>query len=115
MKVAGTGGSGFVGRRLLADLKDEGHETVSIAGGVHPPPSGIADRVVKADIGDAEQIRAAVTGCDAVIHLAGINRSRGRNTFQRVHVEGTQNVVNAARVEGVSKIVLLSFLKARPD
>jgi uncharacterized protein YbjT (DUF2867 family) len=115
MKVAVTGGSGFVGRRLLAALEEAGHETVSIARGVQRPPSGIATAVVKADVGDAEGIRSAISGCDAVVHLAGINRKRGKNTFRRVHVEGTQNVVNAARVVGVNKIVLLSFLKARAD
>jgi NADH dehydrogenase len=50
-----------------------------------------------------------------VAHCAGINRELGKQTYQRVHIQGTRNVVEAARKAGVSKIVLLSFLRARPD
>ena len=55
------------------------------------------------------------TGCKAVAHCAGINREVGAQTYARVQVEGTKNVVEAARRVGVEKIVLLSFLRARPD
>ena len=48
-------------------------------------------------------------------HCAGINREIGKQTYERVHVEGTRNVVAAARSAGVEKIVLMSFLRARPD
>jgi NADH dehydrogenase len=50
-----------------------------------------------------------------VAHCAGINREIGAQTYQRVHVEGTQNVVNAARRAGVRKLAMLSFLRARPN
>jgi NADH dehydrogenase len=56
-----------------------------------------------------------LAGCDAVAHCAGINREAGAQTYRRVHVEGTRHVVQAARLEGVKKIVLISFLRARPD
>ena len=48
-------------------------------------------------------------------HCAGINREIGYRTFARVHVDATRNVVEAARRAGVEKIVLMSFLRARPD
>jgi NADH dehydrogenase len=56
----------------------------------------------------------AFAGCDAVAHCAGINRQIGSQTYAAVHVTGTANVVSAARGAGVRKIVMLSFLRARP-
>jgi len=56
-----------------------------------------------------------MVGCDAAAHFAGINRESGQQTYERVHVEGTRNVVEAARRMGVKKVVLLSFLRARPN
>jgi NADH dehydrogenase len=50
-----------------------------------------------------------------VAHCAGINREIGDQTFRRVHVEGTAAVVEAARRAGVRRLVMVSFLRARPD
>lgn len=64
--------------------------------------------------GDEEKLGEALKGCDAVAHCAGINRETDSQTYERVHVQGTRNVVNAAHSAGVRKIVMLSFLRARP-
>lgn len=78
------------------------------------------DRVVLAsrrngvDVADVDSLTRAFEGCDAVAHFAGINREIGAQTFQRVHVEGTAAVIEAARRAGVQKVILLSFLRARP-
>jgi NADH dehydrogenase len=60
-------------------------------------------------------IRNALEGCDAVIHCAGINREIGRQTYDAIHVRGTQALVEASRTAGVGHISVLSFLRARPD
>lgn len=103
MRVAVTGGTGFVGRHLVERLHDAGHETVVIS------------RRTGAEIDDIEALTEAFAGCDAVAHCAGINREIGDQTFERVHVEGTRAVVEAARRAGVRRIALISFLRARPD
>jgi NADH dehydrogenase len=64
---------------------------------------------------DPDRLCRAFAGYDAVAHLAGINRERGSQTYQHVHVEGTANVVVAAKRAGVRRIAMLSFLRARPD
>lgn len=99
MRVAITGGTGFVGRNLAERLDDA--IVISRRSGV--------------EITDVDALTAAFEGCDAVAHCAGINREIGDQTFQRVHVDGTRAVVEAARRAGVQRIVLVSFLRARPD
>lgn len=99
MKVAITGGTGFVGRNLAERLDDP--VVISRRSGI--------------EITDVDALTAAFEGCDAVAHCAGINREIGDQTFRRVHVDGTRAVVEAARRAGVQRIVMVSFLRARPD
>lgn len=101
MRVAITGGSGFVGRHLAERLG--------------PDQAVSASRSTGVPITDVDALTVAFEGCDAVAHCAGINREIGAQTFQRVHVEGTRAVVEAARRAGVRRIVMVSFLRARPD
>lgn len=49
-----------------------------------------------------------------MVHCAGINREVAQQTYQAVHVDGTANVVSACTQLGIKKVVLTSFLKARP-
>jgi len=102
MKVAITGASGFVGTHLTHRLEPEGHELVLISRQT-------------CNLSDVDLLTQLFTDCEAVAHCAGINREVGAQTYARVHVEGTRNVVEAAKRAGVEKIVLLSFLRARAD
>lgn len=54
-------------------------------------------------------------GVDAVIHLVGIIQEYQDNTFERVHVEGTKNIVELARANGVNKFIHMSALGSRQD
>jgi len=118
-KIAITGGTGFVGRNLARVLAREGHETVLIARGQNQTDASVRDipgaKLCPIGTDNEDKLAAAFAGCTAVAHCAGINREVGAQTYQAVHVAGTQNVVNAARRAGVKKIVLMSFLRARPD
>lgn len=60
MKVAVTGGSGFIGRYAVEELHRQGHEAL------------IMDRVVGIDLLDGRAVSDALSECDAVIHLAGM-------------------------------------------
>jgi uncharacterized protein YbjT (DUF2867 family) len=118
MKIAITGGTGFVGRHLTRELVRRGHELVLIARGTDQRDPTVVQlpgvRMVKASLTSGEALRDAFAGCDAVAHCAGINRQIGLQTYATVHVTGTANVVNAARHAGIQKIAMLSFLRARP-
>jgi len=116
MRIAITGGTGFVGGHLATALVDEGHEVVVVARGVDrrhasaSRPAGIT--FVRADVTNLGALATAFRGCHAVAHCAGINRQRGRQSYTNVHVRGTEVVVRAAASAGVDKLVLLSFLRA---
>lgn len=99
MRVAITGATGFVGRHLTTRLTGEGHEVVHTA---------------RRDLNDVDQLTAVFADCKVVAHCAGVNREIGAQTFARVHVNLTRNIVAAAKNAGVEKIVLVSFLRARP-
>lgn len=103
MRIAVTGGDGFLGRNAAALLEAEGHEVVRVS------------RRRGVDLANAVALRAAFAGCDAVLHTAGINREIGGQTYARVHREGTANSLAAAKDAGVRKFVFLSFLRARPS
>jgi NADH dehydrogenase len=122
MRIAITGGTGFVGGHLARLLAGDGHHVVLIARGADRRDETIR-RLPNATFcplgaGNEDQLAAAFAGCESIAHCAGINREIGEQTYARVHVHGTQSVVNAARRAGVKKIVLVmlvSFLRARPD
>ncbi len=118
MKIAITGGTGFIGRHLARFLAGEGHQVVLIARGADHRDLSIRSlpNATLAAIGtdDEERLAAAFAGCDAVAHCAGINREIGQQTYEHVHVEGTRRVVAAAKRAGVKRILLTSFLRARP-
>jgi nucleoside-diphosphate-sugar epimerase len=111
MKIAITGATGFVGSHLANRLSEEGHEVVRIA---RRARSNQNDHFVYIDLSDVNQLTDAFSSCDAVAHCAGINREIGAQSYKRVHVDGTTNVTEAAKAAGVEKIVLMSFLRARP-
>lgn len=119
MKIAITGGTGFVGRHLAEELLAAGHEVVLISRTAKRADATEKNRAaetrVASDLSDVRVLASAFAGCEAVAHCAGINREIGSQTFQRIHVEGTRHVVEAAQLAGVRRIALMSFLRARPD
>jgi uncharacterized protein YbjT (DUF2867 family) len=119
MRIAITGGTGFVGRHLAKVLVARGHEVILIARGFDRRDPTACDipnaRFFPADLSSADELARAFAACGAVAHCAGINREIGKQTYERIHVQGTRNVIEAARRAGVGKIALLSFLRARPN
>ena len=119
MKIAITGGTGFIGRHLAHDLVQRGHEVVLIARGLYTrrdqarPDHNLT--FVRADVTDTAALIQAFDGCTAVAHCAGSSTEDGSQSFQQVHVEGARSAVAAAQQAGVKKFVLVSYLHTRPD
>jgi NADH dehydrogenase len=118
MIVAVTGGTGFVGRHVIEQLLRREH-TVRVLVREPERHGWLADRaaitVVPGELENQESLRQLVAGADAVVHLVGIIAEIGRQTFDRVHVQGTRLLVSAAREAGVRKFVQMSALGARHD
>lgn len=113
MKVLVTGGSGFVGREIVRQLVAAGHAVRVLARGTKPAVNGV--ETVTGTVLRPESLPAACAGCDAVIHLVGIISEVGDQTFERVHTEGTRNLIAAARNAGIQRFVQMSALGTRPE
>ena len=106
-----TGGSGFIGNRLIRALRARGDAVYGLA---RSPKA--AERItwagaepVKGDIEDPEVVRDAMRGAEVVFHAAAKTDDWGRPAeFERVNVEGTKNVLWAMQHAGVERIVHVS-------
>jgi len=122
MKVFLTGGTGFVGRAVVKRLL-QAYPNASVQALVRTSRS--VDKLgefpaanvepVYGDLFDPEVLEQGMAGCDAVIHLVGIIREVGADTFERVHVEGSRNTVDAAVRAGVQRFLHMSAENTRPD
>lgn len=108
-----------MGRHLARELVARGHEAVLIARGKDLRDQSIYELAgtsfLASDLSNPGELQRVFSGCEAVAHCAGINREIGAQTYKRAHIEGTKHVVEAACQAGVKKVVLLSFLRARPN
>ncbi|HVT88497.1 MAG TPA: complex I NDUFA9 subunit family protein [Tepidisphaeraceae bacterium] len=114
MRVLVTGASGFVGTAVVEELIRRNHSVRAL---VNRRATGIAVEMVRGSLFDRETLVQAARGCDAIIHLVGIIMEQPMKaiTFERVHVQGTQHVIDAARRAGVKRYVHMSALGTRPD
>ncbi|WP_119581208.1 NAD-dependent epimerase/dehydratase family protein [Streptomyces europaeiscabiei] len=71
------------------------------------PVEGAPDAIT-ADLADKDALREAARGVDAIIHLAGISLEASFEKILRANIEGTYNLYEAARAEGVPRIVFAS-------
>lgn len=118
MNIAITGGTGFVGAHLARALISRGHYCKLLARGLNHRDEAIRKlpnaSFIPMSLTDDKKLFQAFNGCDGIAHLAGINRELSKDDFYKVHVESTIHIIHAARKANVKKIVLMSFLKARP-
>ncbi len=106
-----SGGSGFVGRNLIAALREKGVAVRCLArsGAAAETIRKAGAEPVNGDLEDLTALRAGMTGCDVAFHTAAIVKDWGDPVeFHRVNVQGTENLLAAAREAGVPCVVHVS-------
>ncbi len=106
-----TGGTGFVGSRVVHALRAEDRAVRCL---VRKPQRAGALRawgceLAQGDVTDPASLRHAAAGCSAVVHLVSIIAGP-RSAFERVMVQGTRDLIAAAKEAGVHRFVLMSAL-----
>jgi NADH dehydrogenase len=117
MKVFVTGATGFVGGTIVGQLQKEGHSVRMLVrnGQLDQARERTGAEIYVGNVLDAESLRGALKGINAVIHLVGIISEVGQSTFENIHVRGTGNVVVAAKEQGVKRFVHMSALGTRAN
>lgn len=109
MRVLLTGANGFIGAHVAQHMTERGVEVIGFSRS-QPPPWARLRSWVQGDVTDAESVRHAVHGVDAVVHCAALysySRSHAQ-AMQQTNVQGTRNVCQAALREGVQRVLLTS-------
>jgi nucleoside-diphosphate-sugar epimerase len=107
--LAVTGATGFVGQALLDRALDGGAQVRALARRAQEPRDGL--EWIAGDLDNAAALRELMRGAEAVIHVAGVVNDAAQ--FERGNVTGTLNLIEAAKAEGVSRLIQVSSLSAR--
>jgi dihydroflavonol-4-reductase len=114
MRAFVTGGTGFIGGRLVAKLRERGDEVVAL---VRSPQraealQALGCELVRGDLSDSERMRQAMQGCDGVFHVAAIYKvgvpASERQALLDANIEGTANTLDAAVQAQVPRVLYVS-------
>ena len=114
MKAFVTGGTGFIGERLVKRLRDRGDDVVAL---VRSREKGAAleqlgATLVEGDLSSSDAIRQGVEGCDSAFHVAAVYKvgipDKEHEAMYDANVRGTERVIDAAFQAGVGRIVYVS-------
>lgn len=109
MKVAVTGGGGFIGTAIVRRLLERGDEVRVSGRNIYPHIQELGAESYLADVRDLAAMKEGTRGVDLVVHTAGLAGIWGkRETFMSINVDGTRNVIAACRANGISKLVFTS-------
>ncbi len=113
-KIGITGANGHVGTNLVRRLLQEDFSIRVLQHHDHDALDGLDIEIIKGDLLDPESLAAFCDGVDVLFHLAA-KISIGNNSFDNLHninVEGTQNLVHAAKIAGIKRYIHFSSIHA---
>jgi NADH dehydrogenase len=114
-----TGATGFIGRHLVQRLADSGYPVRVLL-----PPSGTRQLrtpwaadvpIMHGSIHDAESLHQAMNGVHTVFHMASAQWWGHRRDLERIDLQGTRNVITAARSARIGRLEIVSHLGAAPS
>lgn len=116
-----TGATGFIGQHLVARMIEQGETPRCLVRDIQRAknmfPVGKVE-LVEGDTTRAATLAAAVTGVDTIVHAAFITADRKamkENYYDETNIQGTQNLIKAAKAAGVKRIVEISGLGTKMD
>ena len=110
MKYLVTGASGLIGKALCKHLSDSGHLVTAVMRS--EPPAELCNRdsitILRGDVQNPAFLKIAMDGIDRVFHVAAYTQpwARDPSAYERINVDGTKNVCEAARFRGVRRVVI---------
>lgn len=111
-----TGGTGFVGSHLVRRMREQALPVRVLVR--HPEKAAdlkaLGAELAPGDINDAASLEKACAGIERIVHLVGIIQETPRATFDKIHVEGTRNLLQAAKTADVRHFLYQSALGTRP-
>ena len=116
-----TGATGYIGRHLVSRLVDQGERPRCLVRNTSRAASILpADKVelVEGDTTQPASLEAAVQGVDTIVHAAFITADQKQsagNSYEKTNVQGTSNLIKAAKNAGVKRIIEIGGLGTRPD
>ena len=111
MTLAVTGATGFVGGRLLERAAERGRDLTCLTRRPQEERAGVT--WINGDLHDRAALEQLCDDADAVIHIAGVINAPDPEGFEKGNVEGTRNLLAAAKVKRVPLFVHVSSLAAR--
>jgi nucleoside-diphosphate-sugar epimerase len=113
MKLAVTGGTGFVGSRLIDAAVQAGHDVRALTRREQPTRERVSWVSGSLDSDDRAALQELVTEADAIVHVAGVINAPDAARFDLCNVGGTLAMLAAATAAGVARFVHVSSLAAR--
>ncbi|HET7449071.1 MAG TPA: complex I NDUFA9 subunit family protein [Gaiellaceae bacterium] len=113
MRILVTGGTGFIGPRIVHALRAQNDEVRVL---VRRPEratriSGLGAETVAGDMTDPASLEAALDGVSHVVHLVAILQGRPAD-FERIMIQGTRNLIAASKQAGIERLTLMSAIGA---
>src|SRR5579871_6517411 len=115
-----TGATGYIGRHLVSRLIQEGERPRCLVRDIQRASSlfpGDRAELVQGDTTNAASLRVAMQGVETVVHAAFITADHKQsvgNNYETTNVDGTANVLKAARDAGVQRVIEISGLGTKP-
>ena len=108
LPVSVLGGTGFLGRHVVAALAGAGWRVRMVARRPQVWDPGIGVEAVAADIRDTAALAAALDDAAAVVNAVGLYVERGAETFDAVHVQAARRIAELAAARGIARLVHVS-------
>lgn len=119
MKVALTGASGYTGGHILARLLARGDSVRALVReeSITPALQASGAEIVSGRLGNPEDARRLVLGCDAVMHVAAVYRTAGHpdSYYREINVLATRQLLEAAEEAGARRFVHTSTVGVHGD